>query len=63
MKIFHFFDVFRFQYSKTSTSRHINIGMIETVSQYNVELQPYLYCIRPRKHGSYIKKMSILTDF
>ena len=47
MKIFQFFDVFRFQYSKTSTSRHINIGTNETVSQYNVELQPYLYCIRP----------------
>ncbi len=56
MKIFQFFDVFRFQYSKTSTSRHINIGTIETVSQYNVELQPYLYCIRPRKHCSRIKK-------
>ena len=63
MKIFQFFDVFRFQYSKTSTSRHINIGTIETVSQYNVELQPYLYCIRPRKHCSYIKKVSNLTDF
>ena len=29
MEIFQFFDVFRFQYSKTSTSRHINIGTIE----------------------------------
>ena len=45
MKIFHFFDVFRFQYNKTSTSRHINIGTIETVSQYNVELQPSLYVL------------------
>lgn len=45
MKIFQFFDVFRFQYSKTSTSRHINIGTIETVSQYNVELQPSLYVL------------------
>lgn len=63
MKIFQFFDVFRFQYSKTSTSRHINIGTNETVSQYNVELQPYFYSIRPQKHSSPIKKVSILTDF
>lgn len=62
MKILHFFDVFRFQYNKTSTSRHINIGTIETVSQYNVELQPYFCCIRSREHSSYIKKVSILTE-
>ncbi len=63
MKIFQFFDAFGCLFRKKSISRHINIGTIEMVSQYNVELQPYLYCIRPRKHCSHIKKMSRLTDF
>ncbi len=38
MKIFQFFDAFGYLFKKKSTSRHINIGTIETVSQYNVEL-------------------------
>ena len=38
MKICQFFDAFGYLFEKKSTSRYINIGTIEMVFRYNVEL-------------------------